>query len=59
MYAFKNPVYLAIGVALVLFGAAFIAKSYPVVGAFVLVLGLVMATFAAYQMGQASPVPKA
>ena len=54
MYAFANTVYLVVGVALALFGAAYIADTHVLVGFAVVVLGVAMATFASYQMGQAS-----
>lgn len=54
MYAFKNPVYLVIGILFVLFAAILIAKSYALVGGLLLLLGATMSVFAAYQMGQSS-----
>ena len=54
MYSFKNQVYLVIGIILVLFGAALAARNYALVGTPLLILGVAMSTFAAYQMGQAS-----
>ncbi len=54
MYAFKNPVYLVLGIILALFGAALMTRSYALVGGLLLLLGFVMSIFAAYQMGQAS-----
>ena len=54
MYAFKNPVYLVLGIILALFGVALMARSYALVGGILVLLGLVMSIFAAYQIGQAS-----
>lgn len=54
MYAFKNPVYLVLGIILALFGVALLARSYTLVGSILVLLGFVMSIFAAYQMGQAS-----
>ena len=59
MYAFKNPVYLVIGVAFTLFGAILTARAYEFVGGLLLLLGIAMSTFAAYQMGQSSVSSKA
>ena len=58
MYAFKNPVYLIIGIAFSLFAAVLMIRGYAVVGALLLLLGFVMSTFAAYQMGQSSSAAK-
>ncbi len=55
MYAFKNPVYLVLGVVLVLFGVIAVAKTYALFGGLVVILGLAMSVFAAYQIGQSSP----
>jgi len=57
MYAFKNPVYLVLGIILVLFGVVLMARSYILIGAILLLLGFVMSIFAAYQIGQASSSP--
>jgi len=55
MYAFKNPVYLVIGMAFILSGAVLIIRSYDLVGVLLILLGIAMSTLAAYQMGQSSP----
>ena len=54
MYAFKNPVYLVLGIILVLLGVGLMGKSYALVGALLILLGFIMSLFAAYQMGQGS-----
>lgn len=57
MYAFKNSVYLVVGIVFALFGSFLIG-----VGAWwaflVVCVGIAMSTFAAYQMGQSSQVSK-
>jgi len=58
MYAFKNPVYLVIGIIFVLLGAALMARAYALVGVLLLLFGIAMSTFAAYQMGQSSSASK-
>jgi len=58
MYAFKNPVYLVVGIILVLFGALLTTRDYALVGTLLILLGIAMSTFAAYQMGQSSGASK-
>jgi len=55
MYAFKNAVYLVLGIAFVLLAAALLIGGYSLVGVLLVILGIAMSTFAAYQMGQSSP----
>ena len=54
MYAFKNPVYLVLGIILVLLGVGLMGRSYALVGALLILLGFIISLFAAYQMGQGS-----
>lgn len=54
MYAFKNPVYLVIGIAFILSGSVLLIRAYDLVGEVLILLGVAMSTFAAYQMGQTS-----
>jgi len=58
MYAFKNSVYLVIGIAFIFSGAGLTARAYDYVGALLIILGIAMSTLAAYQMGQSSPASK-
>ncbi|HYB07491.1 MAG TPA: hypothetical protein VEB87_04980 [Nitrososphaerales archaeon] len=53
MYAFKDSVYLVIGIIFVLFGS-FLIEIGIWWGFLVVCVGIVMSTFAAYQMGQSS-----
>ena len=53
MYAFKDSVYLVIGIIFVLFGS-FLIEIGVWWGFLVVCVGIVMSTFAAYQMGQSS-----
>jgi hypothetical protein len=59
MYEFKNPVYLAIGIVLTLLGAVLMTRAGAIIGLLLVILGIAMSTFAAYQMGQSSIVSKA
>jgi uncharacterized membrane protein len=59
VYAFKNPVYLVIGILFVLFGAVLMAGAGAWLGILLVFLGIAMSTFAAYQMGQSSQASKA
>jgi hypothetical protein len=54
MYAFKNAVYLTLGIAITLFGAILMTGSVAVLGFVLVILGITMSTFAAYQMGQST-----
>jgi hypothetical protein len=57
VYAFKDSVYLVIGVAVVLFGSVVMTVGTlgtAVVGLVLVLIGISMATFAAYQMGLSS-----
>ncbi len=58
MYAFKNPVYLIIGIVFILFGAVLMAGAAAFFGILLILLGIAMSTFAAYQMGQSSRTSK-
>jgi len=58
MYAFKNSVYLAIGIAFILSGELLTIRAYDLLGVLLILLGMVMSTLAAYQMGQTSPTSK-
>jgi hypothetical protein len=58
MYAFKNPVYLVIGIVLTLVGAFLLTRTGTIIGTLLVLLGIAMSTFAAYQMGQSSLVSK-
>jgi len=55
MYAFKNTVYLVLGIAFSLSAAALLAWGDSLVGVLLLILGIAMSTFAAFQIGQSSP----
>jgi len=54
MYTFKNAVYLVLGIAFVFLAAALMIGGYSVVGVLLIILGVTMSTFAAFQMGQSS-----
>ncbi len=58
MYAFKNQVYLILGMVFIIFGAILMAGPGAIVGILLVILGIAMSTFAAYQIGQSSPVSK-
>jgi protein-S-isoprenylcysteine O-methyltransferase Ste14 len=59
MYAFKNPVYLVIGIVCAFFGAVLITRTGTIIGTLLVLLGLAISTFAAYQMGQSSSASRA
>jgi hypothetical protein len=57
VYAFRDSVYLVIGVAVILFGSAVMTAGTlgtATVGFVLVFIGISMATFAAYQMGMSS-----
>jgi len=57
VYAFKDSVYLVIGVAIVLFGSAVMTVGtlgMAMIGLVLVLIGISMATFAAYQIGLSS-----
>ena len=61
MYAFKDPVYLVIGVTVLLFGSVVMtagALGTDLVGFALVLIGLVMSTFAAYQIGSSSRIDR-